>query len=123
MKVFLAKNKFENRASEEDILIVAKTRKEAKSFFDDEIKETFGVIYLTKDFKELEVENIKVCGLNISNYLKNDDISSVFEVYLEIILKNYIEYHEYRIVETEETYKELIAMFKKQNSNLIKKYF
>ncbi len=123
MKVYLAKNKFEYWASEEDILIVAKTKKEAKSFFDDEIKETLGITYLTKDFKELEVEDIKVNGLNISSYLKNDDISSVFEVYLEITLKNHIEYREYRIVETEETYKELIDMFKKQNSDLMKKYF
>ena len=123
MKVFLAKNKYEELASREDILIVAKTRKEAKLFFDDEIKETLGITYLSKDFKELEVKNIIVKGLGISSYLKNDDISSVFEVYLEITLKNYIEYCEYKIVETEETYRELINMFKKQNPNLIKTYF
>jgi len=123
MKVFLAKNKYEELASREDILIVAKTRKEAKSFFDDEIREILGITYLSKDFKELEVKNIIVKGLGISSYLKNDDISSVFEVYLEITLKNYIEYCEYKIVETEETYRELIDMFKKQNPNLIKTYF
>jgi len=89
MKVFLAKNKHEHRAREEDILIVAKTRKEAKVFFDDEIKETFGVVYMIKDFKELEVVNIKVGGLSIFNCLKNNDISSVFEIYLEITLKKY----------------------------------
>ena len=122
MKVFLIKNKIDYDREEHDHLIIAKTKKEAMVHFNDFKEHTFQT-YLTKDFKELEVKDLKVSGLNIRPYFQKEAIDWCFDIELSISLKEHVPYNKEMIVETEQTYKELIKMFKQQNKEFLKEYF
>lgn len=129
MKAFIATSIY-TYSRDEDILILAKTKKDAMTEFKRLRESTF--MYKAKDFKEAEIETLEVYGMDIvsRNYKHYKDSNTprhfCFEPRFQLRLKDDKRWNnpdQTILAETEQTYKLIIKIFKQQNKEMLLELF
>jgi len=126
MKAFIAASAY--RIPDKDVLILAKTKKDALVEFKS-LKDSIFHNFKTKDFKEVEIKKLDVHGIDIigHNYKHYKDSPTpryyCFEPKYQVWLKDIRVPDTVVLAETEATYKLMIETFKQQNKELLLELF
>ncbi len=123
MKAFLAQNKYRRLQEEKDYLIIATTKKEALNTFISYNGDFQYSAYLKKDFIEVEIETLTISSLDITPKNINYGLASCYEFGIHIKFKPHAQYNEQLISEDDKTIKELVKIFKEENSNFFNCFF